>query len=106
MPNPVILVLALNFLKVAWDRECSEGARSLAFVSLHFREYHRKMKPDILRMVFGFSLLMILAGIALAIALGHVEEKTSYGLMPLLTSLSTLAGIFAQWAFGGKDKSE
>ena len=56
-------------------------------------------KPDILRMVFGFSLLVILAGLALAIAIGHVQEQTSYGLMPLLTTLSTLAGGFAQWAF-------
>lgn len=51
-------------------------------------------------MIFGFSLLLILAGLALAVAIGHVEEKTSYGLMPLLTSLSTLAGVFSQWAFG------
>lgn len=65
------------------------------------------MKPnsDVLRMIFGFSLLMILAGLALAIALGKVEEKTSYGLMPLLTALATLAGGFAQWAFSGNKES-
>lgn len=58
-------------------------------------------------MVFGFSLLVILALLALAIAMGKVEEKTSYGLMPLLTALATLAGGFAQWAFSsGKDKSD
>lgn len=57
-------------------------------------------------MIFGFCLLLILAGLALAIAVGKVEEKTSYGLIPLLTTLSTLAGGFAQWAFGGKDKPE
>jgi hypothetical protein len=54
---------------------------------------------DTLRMCFGFALLVILAGLALAIAIGKVEEKTSYGLIPLLTTLSTLAGGFAQWAF-------
>ena len=59
-------------------------------------------KSDFTRMCFGFSLLIILAGLALAIALGKVEEKTSYGLMPLLTSLATLAGGFAQWAFSSK----
>lgn len=56
-------------------------------------------------MVFGFSLLVILAGITLAIAMGKVEEATSYGLMPLLTSLSTLAGGFAQWAFSSRNDS-
>lgn len=63
---------------------------------------------DTQRMIFGFSLLLILAVLALFIALGHVEEKTSYGLMPLLTTLSTLAGGFAQWAFsaGGKKPEE
>lgn len=64
------------------------------------------MGRDTLRMVFGFSLLLILAGLALAIAMGHVEEKTSYGLMPLLVGISTLAGQFAQWAFSAKDKDE
>jgi hypothetical protein len=59
---------------------------------------------DVLRMIFGFSLLLILAGLALAIAVGHVEEKTSYGLMPLLTALATLAGGFAQWAFSSKGR--
>lgn len=62
------------------------------------------MGRDTLRMIFGFSLLVIMAALATAIALGHVEEKTSYGLMPLLTALATLAGGFAQWAFSAKDK--
>lgn len=61
---------------------------------------------DTLRMVFGFSLLVIMACLALAIALGRVEEKTSYGLMPLLTALSTLAGGFAQWAFSSGKKDD
>lgn len=59
---------------------------------------------DTLRMIFGFSLLVIIAGLTLAIALGAVEEKTSYGLMPLLTMLATLAGGFTQWAFSSKDE--
>ncbi len=58
------------------------------------------------RMIFGFCLLTILAGLATAIALGKVEEITSYGLMPLLTTLSTLAGAFAQWAFNHKKDDE
>lgn len=50
-------------------------------------------------MIFGFLLLMIIAGITVAVAMGEVKEATSYGLMPLLTMLATLAGAFAQWAF-------
>ncbi len=65
-----------------------------------------KLSPDVQRMVFGFILLMILAGLAAVIALGKIEEKTSYGLMPLLTTLSTLAGGFAQWAFSHPDKPQ
>ena len=61
---------------------------------------------DTLRMIFGFCLLLILAALAAAIALGHVEERTSYGLMPLLTTLSTLAGGFAQWAFSIGNKKD
>lgn len=55
-------------------------------------------------MIFGFSILLILAGLALAIAMGKVEEATSYGLMPLLVALASLGGQFAQYAFT-KDSS-
>ena len=60
------------------------------------------MKGDTLRMIFGFSLLIILAGLALSIALGHVEEKSSYGLMPLLVGVSNLATQFASYAFSSR----
>lgn len=53
-------------------------------------------------MTYGFALLAILAGLAVAIALGHVEEKTSYGLVPLLVAITSLATQFAQWAFSNK----
>ena len=65
-----------------------------------------RFSSDTQRMIFGFSLLVVLAALAGAIAFGHVEEKTSYGLMPLLTTLSTLAGGFAQWAFSSKGKDD
>lgn len=54
-------------------------------------------------MIFGFSLLVILAALAAIIALGKVEEHTSYGLQIVLGSLATLAGGFAQWAFSNKN---
>ncbi len=57
-------------------------------------------------MIFGFSLLIILAGLALSIALGHVEEKSSYGLMPLLVGVSNLATQFASYAFSHRDKKD
>lgn len=61
-----------------------------------------KITPDVQRMIFGFLLLIILASLTARVALGRVEEATSYGLMPLITTLSTLSGAFAQWAFSGK----
>lgn len=59
----------------------------------------REHQYDLLRMIFGFLLLVIYAILAAAIAIHHVEEPTSYGLLPLLTMLATLGGGFCQWAF-------
>jgi hypothetical protein len=58
------------------------------------------------KLLFGFSLLTLLAVIACLIALGHVEEKTSFGLVQVLTILGVLGGGFANWAFGQKDKAD
>ena len=52
---------------------------------------------------FGFMLLLVIAGLALAIAIGHVEEKTSFGLQIILGCLTTISGGFAAWAFGSKN---
>ncbi len=57
------------------------------------------MKNIDLRMVFGFGGLLAIIVLALMIALGKVQQDTSYGLEIVLGSLSTLAGAFAQWAF-------
>jgi len=65
----------------------------------------KSLSQDATRMCFGFLLLTILVGLAIAIALGHVEERTSYGLMPLLMGVSNLATQFASWAFS-KPKSK
>lgn len=59
-----------------------------------------RLTMDQLRMVFGFIILFILALLAGVISLGHVEEKTSYGLSEIITALATLGGSFGQWAFG------
>ena len=50
-------------------------------------------------MIFGFCLLVLMASLAVIIALGHVEEKTSFGLQQILGALAVLTGGFAQWAF-------
>jgi hypothetical protein len=55
------------------------------------------------RIIFGFSLLLVIAILAGIIALGKVDQSTSYGLDIVLGSLATLAGAFSQWAFTKKD---
>lgn len=62
------------------------------------------MTPDpkwlpFLKMVFGFLLLVVIAVLAGAIALGEVKQDSSFGLQELLGGLLVLAGGFAQWAF-------
>ena len=58
------------------------------------------------KMIFGFCLLLSIDAVAMILALGHVEEKTSYGLRECLTALFILSGGWAAWAFGvGKDKT-
>ena len=61
-----------------------------------------------LKVGFGFLLLMALTVLSTIIALGRVEQNTSFGLQTLLGGLLVLSGGFAQWAFGevnrgGKD---
>ncbi len=66
-------------------------------------------RADMFRMCFGLLLVTILGGLIAAIALGKVEEKTSYGLMPLIVAVSNLATQFATYAFArkpGKDDDE
>jgi uncharacterized membrane protein YoaK (UPF0700 family) len=57
-------------------------------------------------MIFGFVLLVLLAVLAGVVALGRVHQETSYGLDYILGSLATLAGGFAQWAFGKAEKDK
>lgn len=56
-------------------------------------------------MIFGYSILGIWAALALTIGLGHVEERTSFGLSQVLIGLAGLSGGFAQWAFSKKGDS-
>jgi hypothetical protein len=58
-------------------------------------------KPDdwSSKMAFGFALLLVFAVLAGAIALGKVEEKTSFGLQGIINGLMFMAGNWSGWAF-------
>lgn len=46
--------------------------------------------------------LIVVAGLLTVIgkiALGHVEEATSYGLMPLVVALSNMSVLYGKWAW-------
>ena len=65
------------------------------------------MNPvDRWKMIFGFALLLIMGVMGMTFGIGHVESNTSFGLMPIITTLSTLAGAFAGWAFRQKTDHE
>lgn len=64
------------------------------------------MTIDRLKMLYGFLLLLLLAILAVVIALGKVEQQTSYGLLPIITALATLSGAFGNWAFKDSDKDK
>lgn len=59
------------------------------------------------RMLMGFCILMVVAVLAIIIAIGKVDQSSSFGLDIVLGSLATLVGGFAQWAFSARnDKKE
>ena len=47
-------------------------------------------KLDACKIAFGFTTLLILGALAGLIAFDEIEEKTSYGLMPLVVALSNI----------------
>jgi hypothetical protein len=53
-----------------------------------------------LKMAWGFLLLVGILSLCARIALGHVEQGTSYGLTEIIGILAVLAGQWANWAFG------
>jgi hypothetical protein len=59
---------------------------------------------DRTKMIFGFTLLLVIGGLAVAIALGKVEEQSSFGLNIILGCFTTMAGGFTAWAFGRNEK--
>jgi O-antigen ligase len=61
---------------------------------------------DRYRFILGSLIVGTLVVLAVAIALGHVEEKTSYGLVPVVTILAKVALDFSEWAFRPRDNPE
>ena len=62
---------------------------------------------DKYRFILGSLIVGSLLVLAIAIALGKVEEKTSYGLVPVMTVIAKVALDFSEWAFrGGSDKDK
>ncbi len=62
--------------------------------------------PDKYRFILGAIIVGALVALAAAIALGHVEEKTSYGLVPVVTILAKVALDFSEWAFRTSKKED
>lgn len=54
----------------------------------------------LLAYAFGFCTLIAYFLLAVIIAVGRIEEKTSYGLPIVLGALGPLGGAFVGWAFG------
>jgi uncharacterized membrane protein len=61
---------------------------------------------DLLRFILGSFLIVGLMTLAVCIALGKVEEKTSFGLMAIFAILSPVVRDFSTWVFGAhQDKN-
>jgi hypothetical protein len=58
------------------------------------------------RFILGATIVGALLLLAIAIALGKVEEKTSYGLVPVVTILAKVALDFSEWAFRTRKEDE
>ncbi len=52
-----------------------------------------------LKVLFGYLAFLTMAFLAAVLALGKVEEKTSFGLQYLLGAFTFMSGVWAQWAF-------
>lgn len=59
---------------------------------------------DELKMAWGFLLLFIVAFLIGLIAIGKVEQSTSWGLDRVLDLLEVLGGGWAAWTFATKDR--
>lgn len=82
------------------------GVIGLGFAFVLFRWFKRlrvsgvrQPSIDELKMLFGFLLLLVVAFLCAAIAMGTVKEESSFGLTQMITVLAALGGGFSTWAF-------
>jgi len=57
---------------------------------------------DRYKFLVGYTVVLGLLLLGVAVALGKVEEKTSYGLVPILGIVGKIALDFSEWAFRGR----
>ncbi len=60
---------------------------------------------DRYRFILGSLIVIALVVLAIAVALGKVEERTSYGLVPILTILAKVALDFSDWMYRGSSQA-
>lgn len=99
-----------------WSIIIGTGVVIVGFVAVLYRWFQRlrdtTRQPtlDELKMLFGFLLLLIVAFLCYAIAIGTVHEESSFGLTQMITVLAALGGGFSTWAFSSirsdKDKDK
>ena len=49
---------------------------------------------------FGYFIVVIYASITLVLGIGHIEEKSSFGLTQMLEALKPLGTLWAGFVFG------
>jgi hypothetical protein len=61
---------------------------------------------DRYRFILGAVIVCTLLTLAAMIALGHVEEKSSFGLTAVLAIIGKIALDFSEWAFRNRKENE
>lgn len=62
-------------------------------------------RNDLFAWIYGILLLVVVGSLVFLVAWGKVEEKTSYGLQPLIIILTVLATKWADWRFFHNESS-
>lgn len=83
----------------------------MEFIADQYYGWLMREAPDnrwipLLKVLFGYLLLLILGSLAVLIGLGKVEATSSYGLDIILGGLLTMAGAFSGWCFEKRDRQQ
>lgn len=60
------------------------------------------MSDDRLKLLFGFTLVVLVIILGAIIAIGKVQQETSFGLRDIIALLGPVIGFWSQWAFSAK----